>query len=95
MSEHKIHEHHEHAAQHYEQAAKHHREAAKHHKAGNRETAAHHARIAFGHCLGLPSTRTIPPGNMPKCTPGNPLFPRVLTILYEDGETSQIVTVSN
>jgi hypothetical protein len=26
-------------------------EPAKHHKAGNRETAAHHARIAFGHCL--------------------------------------------
>ena len=48
MAEHKIHEHHEHAAQYYEQAAKHHREAAKHHKAGNHEKAAHHARIAFG-----------------------------------------------
>jgi len=51
MAEHKIHEHHEHAAQHYEQAAKHHREAAKHHKAGNHEKAAHHARIAFGYYL--------------------------------------------
>jgi hypothetical protein len=51
MAEHKIHEHHEQAAQHYEHAAKHHREAAKHHKAGNHEKAAHHARIAFGHYL--------------------------------------------
>jgi hypothetical protein len=44
MTEHKIHEHHEQAAQHYEHAAKHHREAAKHHQAGNHEKAAHHAR---------------------------------------------------
>ena len=70
MAEHKIHEHHEHAAQHYEQAAKHHREAAKHHKAGNHEKAAHHARIAFGHTW-LPSIRTVPQGNMPKRTAHN------------------------
>ena len=48
MTELKIHEHHEQAAQHYEHAAKHHREAAKHHKAGNHAKAPHHARIAFG-----------------------------------------------
>ena len=51
MTELKIHEHHEQAAQHYEHAAKYHREAAKHHQAGNHEKAAHHARIAFGHYL--------------------------------------------
>jgi hypothetical protein len=60
MTELKIHEHHEQAAQHYEHAAKYHREAAKHHKAGNHEKAAHHARIAFGHYLeasGAPEQR--------------------------------------
>ena len=51
MTEIKIHEHHEQAAQHYEHAAKHHREAAKLHQAGSHEKAAHHARIAFGHYL--------------------------------------------
>ena len=40
MTEYKIYEHHEQAAQHYDQAAKHHREAAKHHRAGNHEKAA-------------------------------------------------------